>query len=95
MMKRLILGAVVLVGLCIAVYAETIRSVSGTGSATAESPSEAARLATDIAAENLKASCSNGWLDMPTRSEDCREMGTIPPVSSCIVRLSAGCHTQQ
>lgn len=92
-MKRLILGAVILAGLCVAVYAETIRSVSGTGSATAESPSEAARLATDIAAENLKASCSNGWLDMPTRSEDCREMGA-PPVSSCIVRLSAACHTQ-
>jgi hypothetical protein len=92
-MKRPILGAVILVGLCVAVYAETIRSVSGTGSATAETYDEAVRLATDIAAENLKASCSNGWLDMPTRSENCREIG-VPPVSSCIVRLSAGCHIQ-
>lgn len=92
-MKRLILGAVILAGLCVAVYAETTRIVSGTGSATAENTEEAARLADDIAFENLKASCSNGWLDMPARSENCREIG-VPPVASCIVRLSAACHTQ-
>lgn len=93
-MKRPILGAIILVGLCVAVYAETTRIVSGTGSATAETYDEAVRLATDIAADNLKASCSNGWLDMPSKDENCREIG-VPPVSSCIVRLSAACHIQQ
>jgi hypothetical protein len=90
---RFVLGAVILAGLCVAVYAETTRIVSGTGSATAETPSEAVRLATDIAGENLQSACSNGWLNGWSTSQNCREMG-VPPVSSCIVRITAVCHTQ-